>query len=96
MTPIQDIDTSTLLYEFARQFPVGASTFACCPACSMPSRGGHYCRVCIAGELQMRGASVTSLGAAEKGLISQQAGRARYEEAATEIRRQIERRGSEA
>lgn len=92
MTPIEDVDTSSLLYELSRQFPTGASTFACCPDCSEPARGGYFCRDCISAELRRRGATDIAIDLAKQGLIAKQQGSLSYESAAEEIRRQITER----
>jgi len=89
MASIKDVDTSSLLYEFSRQFPTGVSTFACCPVCSASARGGNFCRDCIAAELRRRGATDISIDLAKQGLIAKQQASLSYESAVEEIRRQI-------
>lgn len=50
------LGTHDLLGVLRRQFPAHMSTMANCPICTNPSRGGDYCKDCIAAELKARGA----------------------------------------
>lgn len=84
---IEDEPTVDLMYGLSYQYPTSITTYASCPRCGDPSRGGAFCSTCISNELVRRGTPQEKVDAATDALSRRQAAQRAFEELASAIRK---------